>query len=82
MWTAIFIGGAHEAKQFHLEVDIVDNSGRNMRLVARTLCTPADERKTCFEIKERYISLLNKQLDLFTENGRLCFKIRIGRNSI
>ncbi|ERL93131.1 hypothetical protein D910_10432 [Dendroctonus ponderosae] len=57
MWAAMIVASAKEAEKFRLEVDICDNSGRNMRIVARALCSPADERKSCFEIKERYISL-------------------------
>ncbi|XP_048526598.1 uncharacterized protein LOC109546340 isoform X2 [Dendroctonus ponderosae] len=81
MWAAMIVASAKEAEKFRLEVDICDNSGRNMRIVARALCSPADERKSCFEIKERYISLLPKQLECFIKNGNLCYKLRIVSSS-
>ncbi|CAH1131171.1 unnamed protein product [Ceutorhynchus assimilis] len=75
-WELQLIGPVEEAKKFMLDIDIIDNSGKNLRQYARSLCGPITTKAQCFTKKGNYIIVLHDQISEFI-NETLSYTVRV-----
>ncbi|XP_030767621.1 uncharacterized protein LOC115891313 [Sitophilus oryzae] len=76
-WAIQLIYPSEDYIKYQLEIDIIDNSGNNLRAYARRPCMPYTKTENFFEVKGTYIMFLYEQINDFLTDKTLSYQARV-----
>ncbi|RZC38978.1 Sina, MreB Mbl, and/or zf-C3HC4 2 domain containing protein, partial [Asbolus verrucosus] len=75
-WAMQLIGLPEESSKYKFEIDVVDNTKNNQRLLYRNFCSPLNEREHTFKELSNFVSIRLHQIKSFLNNN-FTYRIRI-----